>query len=83
MVTGGKSVMQVLASIKRATRVAVMMDELEKLVLAGPAAERVSGTVSRLMQEFHSKAYKAEGLRQLSALIGNIKQGFGGGSRRK
>ena len=78
MVTGGKSVMQVLASIKRATRVAVMMDELEKLCWQVRPRERVSGTVSRLMQEFHSKAYKARGSRQLSALIGEYKNKVSG-----
>lgn len=74
MITGGKSVLQVLASIKRATRVAVLMDQLEKLCWQVRPREKAAGTVSRLMREFHYEAVNTKGSKDLSALIGKYKK---------
>ncbi|MFA7216350.1 MAG: CoA protein activase, partial [Bacillota bacterium] len=70
IITGGKTVFRVLASIKRATRVAVLMDELERLCWQIRPREKSGGTVSRLMREFHSQALNTRGSVGLAALIG-------------
>lgn len=73
IITGGKTVFRVLASIKRATRVAVLMDELERLCWHIRPREKSGGTVSRLMREFHSQALNTRGSVGLAALIGEYK----------
>ena len=73
LITGGKNVLQVLASIRKATRVAVLMDQLEKMCWQVRPREKAKGTVSRLMQEFHSKAYEAIGSIGLTTLIKEYK----------
>ena len=73
MITGGKSVFQVLASIKRATRLSIMMDELEKLCWQTRPRETKKGTVTRLMQRFHEEAINTRGSKQLAVLIERYK----------
>lgn len=69
MITGGKSVFQVLASLKRATQVAVLMDRLEKLSWQIRPRELDSGVVNGIIQRFHNEAVKVEGSKQLTELI--------------
>lgn len=73
MVTGGKNVFQILLSIKNATKVAVLADELESLSWQVRPREKHNGTVSSLMGEFYSKAENTKGSRGLTALIEEYK----------
>ncbi len=74
VITGGKTILQVLASIKRATEVSVLMDQLEKLCWQTRPREITKGTVSGLMQEFHTRAGHTRGSKQLTILINEYKE---------
>ncbi len=73
MVTGGKNMLQVLYSIKSATRVSILMDSLEKLCWQVRPREKLEGTVSRLMRRFYKEALNVRGSKGLTRIIKKYK----------
>lgn len=70
ILTGSKNVFQVLAAIKRATEVSVMVDNLEKLCWKVRPREVNKGAVDALMKTFHLETSKVKGTRETKRIIG-------------
>jgi len=69
ILTGGKSIIQVLKAIKKATEVAVMADDFEKVSWKIRPREKEKGTVDNLVKQFHNDIMDARGSGELKTII--------------
>ncbi|NLY43465.1 MAG: CoA protein activase [Clostridiaceae bacterium] len=73
-IVGNKSLLTVARGVKKATKVALALDELDRLSFRIRAREKIKGKTNWIMKKFHHQVQKVKSAEEILMLIENTKK---------